>query len=79
MRASQSRRMRSSHRRLAIAATVLALGVLYPNLALADGLGRGGYLAITWLLLIAVVVVLLFGIGLVALVVWAIRQRRGHR
>ena len=46
------------------------------SLALADGLGPGGFAALFWLFLIACVVGLLFIVGFVALIVWLILRRR---
>jgi len=44
--------------------------------ALADGLGPGGYAVIFWIILFIFVVGLLFVVGFVALVIWLILRRR---
>ena len=61
------------------AVAAFVVGVLWPQLAHADGLGPGGYQSLMLLFLVALIVVVLTAVGVIALIVWLIFRRRSRR
>lgn len=74
---SLSNHLEARHHSPRAVGTALALLVFcLPKLALADGLGPGGYAMLGWIILMIFVAALLFVIGMVALLLSLHRERR---